>query len=572
MKSKGLATRLTQYGDVEFSKFMRQTFALSMGYGTEAIDRPVIGIINTASDLNNCHRGLVELIPAIKRGILLEGGLPLAFPTISLGEAFLSPTSMLFRNLMSMDVEEMIRAQPIDAVVLVGGCDKTIPALLMGAASAGLPALVVVAGPMLTGGHKGEQIGACTDCRRFWASYRRGEFNRLEIDEIKSELVVTTGTCAVMGTASTMACITEAMGMMLPGGATIPAVYAERLRHGEESGRKATQLANSGPTPADIMTPAAFGNAIRVLQTIGGSTNAVIHLTAIAGRLGIELDLNQFDVVSEQTPVLLDLKPTGKGYMEDFHRAGGMPTVLNELGDLIDRSTLTVTGQTLNDLLGEAVDLPRWQEIIRPAAEPFQPSGALIGLWGNLAPDGAVLKRSAASPELLQKRARAVVFTSLEDLAHRIDDPNLDVTPEDILVLQNAGLVGAPGMPEAGYFPIPGKLHGVTDMVRISDARMSGTAFGTIVLHVSPEAAVGGPLSLVRNGDIIELDAKSRRLSLLVSEEELDRRSVNNPGRPELPKRGYARLFSQAVQQPHLGADFDFLRHESLQGKEEQGG
>ena len=571
MKSKGLSTRLTQYGDVEFSKFMRQAFALSMGYGTEAIDRPIVGIINTASDLNNCHRGFVELIPAIKRGVLLEGGLPLEFPTISLGEAFLSPTSMLFRNLMSMDVEEMIRAQPIDAVVLVGGCDKTIPALLMGAASAGKPALAVVAGPMLSGSYKGEKIGACTDCRRFWSSYRRGDYSRLEIDEIEKELVVTTGTCAVMGTASTMACIAEAMGMMLPGGATIPAVYAERMRHGEESGRKATQLANNNVTLADIMTPAAFDNAIRVLQAIGGSTNAVIHLFAIAGRLGVKLDLKHLDSVSEQIPVLLDLKPTGKGYMEDFHRAGGMPAVLRELGDLIDRSVLTVTGQSLDSSLAEVEDLPRWQKIIRPVTEPFQVSGALIALWGNLAPDGAVLKRSAASPELLQKKARAVVFTSLEDLALRIDDPNLDVTPEDILVLQNAGLVGAPGMPEAGYFPLPKKLQGVTDMVRISDARMSGTAFGTIVLHVSPEAAIGGPLALVQDGDIIELDAKSRCLNLLVSEDELNRRLAQRVGQPELPKRGYARLFSKAVQQPHLGADFDFLRHESLQGKEEQG-
>ena len=374
-----------------------------------------------------------------------------------------------------------------------------------------------------------------------------------------------------MGTASTMACIAEAMGMMLPGGATIPAVYAERMRHGEESGRKATQLANNNVTPADIMTPAAFDNAIRVLQAIGGSTNAVIHLFAIAGRLGVKLELKHLDSVSEQIPVLLDLKPTGKGYMEDFHRAGGMPAVLRELGDLIDRSVLTVTGQSLDSSLAEVPDLPRWQKIIRPVTAPFQVSGALIALWGNLAPDGAVLKRSAASPELLQKKARAVVFTSLEDLALRIDDPNLDVTPEDILVLQNAGLVGAPGMPEAGYFPLPKKLQGVTDMVRISDARMSGTAFGTIVLHVSPEAAIGGPLALVQDGDIIELAAKSRCLNLLVSEDELNRRLAQRVGQPELPKRGYARLFSKAVQQPHLGADFDFLRHESLQGKEEQG-
>jgi dihydroxy-acid dehydratase len=571
MKSRGLETRLTQYGDAEFSKFMRRAFASSMGYGAEAVDRPIVGIVNTASDLNNCHSGLIDLIPAVKRGVLLEGGLPVAFPTISLGEAFLSPTSMLFRNLMSMDVEEMIRAQPIDAVVLVGGCDKTLPALLMGAASAGVPAIVVVAGPMLTGSHKGERIGACTDCRRFWASYRRGEYSRSEMDEIEGQLVVTTGTCAVMGTASTMACLAEAMGMMLPGGATIPAVFAERLRHGEASGRKATRLASRGPTPAQVMTPAAFGNALRVLQAIGGSTNAVIHLAAIAGRLGFELGLDQLDAVSEETPVLVDLKPTGNGYMEDFHRAGGMPVLLRELGDLVDRSTLTVTGQTLGELLEERAKLPEWQKIIRPTCDPFQARGALIALRGNLAPDGALLKRSAASSELLHKRARAVVFTSLEDLARRIDDPDLDVTPDDIMVLQNAGLVGAPGMPEAGYFPLPSKLRGVTDMVRISDARMSGTSFGTVVLHISPEAAVGGPLGLVRDGDTIELDANARRLSLLVSEEELVKRRTAKSDLPELPKRGYARLFAQTIQQPHLGADFHFLRHESLQSEPEQG-
>ena len=565
MKPKGLATRLTEYGDEAFSLFMRRAFASSMGYGPEAFDKPIVGIVNTYSDLNNCHRGFTELAAAVKRGVWQEGGLPVEFPTISLGEAFLSPTSMAFRNLMSMDVEEMIRAQPLDAVVLMGGCDKTLPALLMGAASAGVPAIAVAAGPMLTGSHRGERVGACTDCRRFWASYRRGEIDRERIDEVEGQLVVTAGTCAVMGTASTMACLTEAMGMMLPGGASIPAVHAERLRHGEATGRQAVSLALEGPTPDQIMSPAAFGNALRVLQAIGGSTNAVIHLAAIAGRLGIELGLDQLDAVSEDTPVLVDLKPSGQGYMEDFHRAGGLPVVLRELRASLDLDTPTVAGKTLGETLNGDAEWPAQQQVVRRARDPFQERGALVVLRGNLAPDGALLKRSAASPELLKTRARAVVFTSLADLARRIDDPDLDVAPGDILVLQNAGLVGAPGMPEAGYFPLPGKLRGVSDMVRLSDARMSGTAFGTVVLHISPEAAVGGPLGLVRNGDLIELDADERRLELLVDEVELAARRAAAQPRPALPRRGYQRLFAESIQQPHLGADFDFLRHESLQ-------
>ncbi len=565
VKPQGLANRLTQYGDRDFALFLRRSFAQSMGFSQEALGKPIVGIVNTYSEFNNCHRGFRELVEAVKRGVWQAGGLPLEFPTISLGEVFLNPTSMMMRNLMSMDVEVMLRAQPIDAAVLIGGCDKTLPALLMGAASAGLPAIALAAGPMLTGNFQGERLGACTDCRRYWAKYRRGEIERATVDEVEGQLATTAGTCSVMGTASTMACVVEALGMMLPGGAAIPAVHADRLRHGEASGKCAVDLAHSGLTTDRIMTEHAFENALRVLLAIGGSTNGIIHLTAIAGRLGLRLGLEQLDALSDETPVLVDLKPTGDFYMEDFYRAGGMPVVLQELKRCLHLDTLTVTGETLGQLLDGPFQFPTWQEVIRPADHPLQSAGALVVLKGNLAPDGAILKRSAASPDLLEVRGRAFVFTSLDDLARRIDDPDLDVHPDDILVLQNGGPVGAPGMPEAGYVPIPRKLAGVKDMVRISDARMSGTAFGTVVLHVSPESAIGGPLGLVRNGDLIELSVARRQLNLLISNEELERRRAAWMPTARAAPRGYEKLFLSSVQQAHLGADFDFLRHESLQ-------
>lgn len=569
---QGLANRLTQYSDSEFSLYLRRSFARSMGFSEEALGKPIIGIVNTYSELNNCHRGFRELAEAVKRGVWQAGGLPLEFPTISLGEVFLSPTSMMMRNLMALDTEVMITAQPLDAVVLLGGCDKTLPALLMGAASAGLPAIVVAAGPMLTGSFQGERLGACTDCRRFWGAYRRGEIDQETIRQVEGSLAVTAGTCAVMGTASTMACLIEALGMMLPGGASIPAVHADRLRHAEESGKQAVKLVGSGLTPERIMTSAAFDNALRVLQALGGSTNAIIHLTAIAGRLGLRLALSQLDAVSDDTPVLVKLKPSGSAYMEDFHRAGGMPVVLQEMKSQLDLDTLTVTGQTLRQILDVPYSFPQWQDVIRPLDNPYQAQGAQVVLRGNLAPDGAVIKRSAASPELLRKTGRAVVFKSLADLSARIDSPDLYVTPDDILVLQNAGPVGGPGMPEAGSFPIPAKLKGIKDMVRISDARMSGTAFGTIVLHVSPEAAVGGTLGLVLDGDVIELDVEARKLNLLVDDRVLAaRRSAAAEALPAMPQRGYERLFWKHIQQAHLGCDFDFLQHPDLQptGKHE---
>ncbi len=556
----GFATRLTEYGDRDFALFLRRSFAQSMGFSDEALGKPIVGIVNTYSELNNCHRGFPELVQAVKRGVWQAGGLPLEFPTISLGEVFLNPTSMMMRNLMSMDVEVMLRAQPLDAAVLMGGCDKTLPALLMGAASAGIPAIAIAAGPMLTGSYEGERLGACTDCRRYWARFRRGEIDRATVDQVKSQLAPTSGTCAVMGTASTMACLTEALGMMLPGGAAIPAVYADRLRHAEETGRQAVELIRRSLTPDQIMTQKAFDNALTVLQAIGGSTNGIIHLAAIAGRLGIRLDLAKLDALSETTPVLLDLKPTGDSYMEDFYRAGGMPVILHELKPLLKLDAMTVAGQTLGELLNAPYQYPDWQQVVHPLTAPLQQKGGLVVLKGNLAPDGAVLKRSAASPALLKVTGRAVVFRSLQDLAARIDDPDLDVRPDDILVLQNAGPIGAPGMPEAGYLPIPRKLAGVKDMVRISDARMSGTAFGTVVLHVSPEAAIGGPLALVRDGDLIELNVDKRQLNLLVDQNELESRKGQRLPAVDRPTRGYERLYLQATQQAHLGADFDFLR------------
>jgi len=561
----GLARGLTNYGDPDFALYLRRSFAKSMGYSRAALDRPIVGIADSGSGFNNCHRHLPELIEAVKRGVLAAGALPIPFPTISLGEVFLEPTSMLYRNLMSMDVEEMVRAQPMDAVVLVGGCDKTVPAQLMGAASAGIPAVQLVAGPMMTGRHEGERLGACTDCRRFWAKFRAGDVTPEAIETIEGRLATTTGTCAVMGTASTMACLAETLGMTLPGTAAIPAVHADRLRAAEATGEAAVALVQSRLTPDRILTPAAFENALRVLLAIGGSTNALIHLTAIAGRVGVRLSLDTLNRLSEETPVLVDLKPSGQHYMEDLFAAGGVGAVLRELAPLLHLDCLTVTGRTLRERLAGDADAFVDRNVIRSARDPFQSVGGLVAVFGSLAPGGAILKRSAADSRLFETEARAVVFESLEDLGRRIDDPALDVTASDALVLKNAGPLGAPGMPEAGYLPIPRKLSraGVTDMLRISDARMSGTAYGTIVLHVTPEAAAGGPLGLVRHGDRIRLSVKERRLDLLVDDAELGRRQAAQPdgGRP---RRGYRKLFLDHVLQADEGCDFDFLRDPDL--------
>jgi dihydroxy-acid dehydratase len=559
----GLARGLTNYGDPDFALYLRRSFAKSMGYSGAALDRPIVGIADSGSGFNNCHRHLPELIEAVKRGVLASGALPIAFPTISLGEVFLEPTSMLYRNLMSMDVEEMVRAQPMDAVVLVGGCDKTVPAQLMGAASAGVPAIQLVAGPMMTGRHQGERLGACTDCRRFWAKYRAGDVTAEAIATVEGRLATTTGTCAVMGTASTMACLAEALGMTLPGTAAIPAVHADRLRAAEATGEAAVALLHAGLTPDRILTAQAFENALRVLLAIGGSTNALIHLTAIAGRVGVPISLDTLNRLSEETPVLVDLKPSGEHYMEDLFAAGGLGVVLRELAPQLHLDCLTVTGRTLGERL--AAEAPGFVDraVIRSAADPFQSVGGLVALFGSLAPGGAILKRSAADARLFETEARAVVFESLDDLAARIDDPALDVTASDVLVLKNAGPRGAPGMPEAGYLPIPRKLSraGVKDMLRISDARMSGTAYGTVVLHVTPEAAAGGPLGLVRNGDVIRVSVKARRLDLLVDDAELGRRRAAMPTDDARPRRGYRKLFLDHVLQADEGCDFDFLRN-----------
>jgi dihydroxy-acid dehydratase len=561
-KPSGLENGLTNYGDPAFARYLRRSFAKSMGYTGASLDKPIVGICTSESGFNNCHRHFPEMIEAIKRGVLAAGALPVTFPVISLGEVFLSPTSMVFRNLMAMAVEEMIRAQPMDAVVLMGGCDKTVPAMLMGAISAGKPAAMVVAGPMMTGRHRGERLGACTDCRRFWGSFRAGKVGAEEIDQVEGRLAVTSGTCAVMGTASTMALMAETIGMILPGSAAIPAVHADRLRNCEETGALAAQMAKAGgPTPADVITPAAIRNAQRVLLAVSGSTNAVVHMAAVAGRIGMKLDLDDFNTLSDETPVLVDLKPVGAGYMEDFHYAGGLEGVLREIAPRLETETRSITGETLAERLARPLADPIDRAVIRDAVTPISPVGGLIALRGSLAPEGAILKRAAATEALLEHEGRAVVFTSLEDLAARIDDPDLDVTADDILVLQNAGPKSPSGMPEAGYLPIPKKLAqaGVKDMVRISDARMSGTAFGTIVLHVSPEAAVGGPLALVQNGDRIRLSAREKRIDLLVDAATLARRAAEYTPQVYRPQRGYARLYSDHVTSATEGCDFDFL-------------
>ena len=560
-EKKGFEKGLTNYGDPAFSLYLRRSFAKSMGYSGEMLSRPIVGIADSRSGFNNCHRHFPELIEAVKRGVLAAGALPIEFPTVSLGEVFLSPTSMMFRNLMSMDVEEMIRAQPMNAVVLVGGCDKTVPAQLMGAVSADLPAVQLLAGPMMPTSFRGERLGACTDCRRFWAMHRAGKVNAEEIETIEGNLATTAGTCAVMGTASTMASIAEALGMALPNSAAIPAVHSDRLRAAEESGRRAAALAQSPIRPSQVITGKSVENALRILLAIGGSTNAIVHLTAIAGRAGIKIDLHRLNELSDSTPVLVDLKPTGQHYMSDLYAAGGVAAVLRELAPLLHLDCITVSGKTL----GQTLDAhPAWVDraVVREFKNPISPQGGLVALFGSLAPNGAILKRSAADANLFEKEGRAVVFSSLDDLAARVDDPSLDVKPDDFMVLQNAGPKSGYAMPEAGYLPIPAKLAkaGVKDMVRISDARMSGTAYGTIVLHVSPEAAVGGPLALVKNGDRIKLSVRDRKIDLLVSEDELrKRKSVwKSPG--TAPVRGYAKLYMDHVLQAEHGCDFDFLR------------
>jgi dihydroxy-acid dehydratase len=561
-RTTGIANGATNYGDRDFSLYLRRSFAQSMGYSREMLKRSVVGIAYTSSGFNNCHRHFPELLEAVKRGVIAAGALPLEFPTVSLGEVFLNPTSLKFRNLMAMDTEEMIRAQPMDVVVLMGGCDKTVPAQLMGAVSAARPAISLIGGPMMTGRYNGERLGACTDCRRFWAQYRAGKISDEEISVVEGRLATTAGSCAVMGTASTMACITEALGMCLPGTATIPAVHADRLRAAEATGIAAVRLIGSNITPDKMVTQKSVENALRVLLAIGGSTNAVIHLTAIAGRAGAAVSLTRLNELADTTPVLVNLKPVGNGYMEDFFAAGGMGALLRELKDLLHLDCMTVTGETLGERLSKQEETFVDRTIVALRDKPLEPQGGLIALFGNLAPQGAILKRSAADSNLFENEGRAIVFSSLEDLSARIDDPALDVTEKDILVLQNAGPHSAAAMPEAGYLPIPKKLavKGVKDMIRVSDARMSGTAFGTIVLHVTPDAASGGPLGLVRTSDRIRLSVKERRIDLLVNEAELKKRAAANAFKTDAPSRGYAALYAREILGADEGCDFKFLR------------
>ena len=554
--TSGINRNLTSYGDAGFSRFVRRAFLASAGYDAEDLSRPIVGIADTSSDLNPCHRDMPAMVDAVKRGVLEAGALPFAFPTCSLHEILMSPTTMLYRNLLAMETEEMIRAHPLDAVVLLGGCDKTVPAQLMAAASAELPAVCLVTGPMRTGRWRGERLGACTDCRRLWAKHRAGELSDADLAEIEPELCSTGGTCMVMGTASTMACLAETLGMALPGSATPPSGSGARLRAAVAAGRRAAGLATAPIPPSEILTPEAFGNAAVMLAALGGSTNAAIHLLSLARRAGVPLTLDDLGAASARTPVLVDLKPVGANYMEDLHHAGGVPALLRELAPLLEPGARCVEGGSLGDRIADA--RPRVGDVIQPLETPVKSAGGFVVLRGSLAPDGAVLKRAAATEALVCHEGPAVVFESPEDAMERLDDPALGLTPEHVLVLRNAGPKAA-GMPEAGSLPIPRYLaaRGVTDMVRISDGRMSGTSYGAVVLHVAPEAAAGGPLALVKDGDRIRLDANEGILDLLVDDDELARRRAAwTP--PEPPARGWRRLYFDHVMQADEGCDLDF--------------
>jgi dihydroxy-acid dehydratase len=560
-KKKGMYKNLTSYGDSGFSIFLRKAFIKGMGYSEEMLGKPIIGITNTYSDYNPCHGNVPDLIKSVKAGILSSGAIPLEFPTITIHESFAYPTSMYLRNLMSIDTEEMLRAQPMDACVLIGGCDKTVPAQIMGAFSAEMPAIQLVTGPMLTGSHKGERVGACTDCRRYWAKFRAEEIDENEINEVNNQLVPTVGTCGVMGTASTMALITEALGMMVTNGASAPAVSAERRRIAEETGRVAVEIANKSYKPKDFLTIKNFQNALTVLSAIGGSTNGIVHLTAMAGRLGIDINLNDFDQMTKDTPMIVDLKPSGSGYMEDLFKSGGLPRILNEMRDYLHLDTMTVSGISLKEVIDKNnYDWP--QQIIRKTNDPIFDKGSIAVLNGNLAPGSAIIKQSAASKDLLVHEGIVEVFEDLEDLANRIDSEDLNVTKDSVLLLRNIGPLGAPGMPEAGLIPIPKKLAkvGVKDMVRISDGRMSGTASGTIVLHVCPEAAAGGNLNIVESGDVIKLDVNKRLIELKLTDEEIKIRHNNKKDKKIIKRRGYNKMFYDTVLQADKGVDFDFLR------------
>lgn len=544
--------------------FQHRAALRSMGFdpGLYA-GKPVIGIANSYSELNNCNMNLRQLVEAVKRGITAAGGLPLEFATISLGEEFMKPSAMLYRNLMAMEIEETLRANPVDGVVLLCNCDKTTPAQLMGAASADLPAIQLNGGPRGTGAFQGKQIGAGTDLWRYWDDVRAGKLSLAEWRELEAAFGCTAGACNTMGTASTMTSISEALGMMLPGVAALAAHDSRRLVAAEATGRRIVEMVHADLRPSKILTEQSFENAIRLLMALGGSTNAVVHLLAMAGRRNLKIDLKRFDELARTTPWLVNLSPSGKFLMDEFQSAGGVPAVLAELRELLHIDCLNVSGKTLGDILGQARNFN--PGVIRPIDHPLSPEGAISSLFGNLAPRGAIIKTSAASPHLLQHRGRAVVFRDYEDMLDRVNSPDLPVTADSVLVLQNAGPKGVPGFPEWGMIPVPQKLleQGITDIVRISDSRMSGTSFGTVILHVSPEAAAGGPLALVRDGDEISLDVPNRSLNWLVSpEEESKRRAAWTPPSTR-HLRGYPRLYIDHVLQADEGCDFDFLRPRS---------
>jgi L-arabonate dehydrase len=547
----------------EYENLARRAWLRSEGYGKETLaDRPIIGICNSWSELNNCNIHLRDVAAAVKRGVLQAGGIPLEFPTISLGEMFMKPTTMLFRNLMAMDVEESIRANPIDGVVLLCGCDKTTPAQLMGAASADIPSIMVTGGPMLAGRWRDESLGSGTDGRRLFQEYRAGKIGEEQWAEVEGCIARSNGHCTVMGTASTMASISEALGMQMTGGAAIPAVDARRYAFAEASGRRIVDMIWEDLRPSKILTREAFENAIRVDMAIGGSTNAVVHLLAIARRVGVELTLDDFERLSRETPFITNVKPSGEKLMEDFYYGGGIPPVMKELLPLLHRDAMTVSGKTVAENLVGVETASR--DLVRPLDDPLYPEGGTAILYGNLCPNGAVIKQTAASRHLWQHRGKAVVFENKAELLATIDSPDLPVDENSVLVLKSAGPHGAPGFPEWGHLPIPKRLleAGVRDMVRISDARMSGTSFGCDVLHVSPESAIGGPLAAVETGDEIELDIPGRKLTLHVEQSEIERRLAERPPHKPHYRRGYGKLFLDTVTQAHEGCDFRFLHSE----------
>ncbi len=548
------------YGPDDLRSSTHRSRTKQMGYAQEEFQgRPVIAIINTWNDLNSCHTHFPERVTDIKRGITQAGGFAVELPAMSLGEVLMKPSTMLYRNFLAMEVEELLRSNPVDGVVLLAGCDKTTPGVLMGAISMNLPAIFVPAGPMLRGNWRGQTLGSGTDVWRYWADRRAGKLDQAGWFEIEAGIARSAGTCMTMGTAATMMSLTEALGLSLPGASAIPAVDSNHRRMASASGRRIVNLVWQDRRPTDFLTPAAFDNAITVDMAVGGSTNAIIHLVALARRAGIPLDLEHFDRISKTVPLLANIRPSGAYLMEDFYYAGGLPALMAQLRDHLDLSAPTVSGASLGENIAGAEVYN--DDVIRSITNPVKQTGGTAILRGNLAPDGCVIKQTAVEDHLLRHRGPAVVFVSMADLKARIDDDDLPVTPDSVLVLQNAGPVGAPGMPEWGQLPLPKKLlqQGVRDMVRISDARMSGTSYGACVLHVSPEAAIGGPLALVRDGDMIELDIPGRRLELLVDAAELARRREAWQQAAMAQQRGYARLYVEHVNQAHEGCDFDFL-------------